>query len=155
MMVSQELTMAKPEKTGKTATPMSPRRKRYWMAIGISAAIGGLLGAWMQIDNSAGPAAGLASISNGALTPGFAKGASALWVVGLILSLVLYHRAIDDHEERAYLWACLTSWYAIVLATPAWWVLHRADLAPPVDAMILFLVALVANAVVWLWLKFR
>ena len=38
---------------------------------------------------------------------------------------------------------------------PVWWVLHRAALAPSPDAMLLFLLTLVVNAVVYLWLKFR
>lgn len=142
--------------TGKSAKrPMSPRRKRYLTALGISGVIGGILGVWLQLDNPDGPSAGFALVSNSPLTPGFALGASILWTIGLILCLFLYHRSVDDHEERAYLWAGLAAWYTFALSAPTWWVLHRADLAPPADAMMLFLGALIVNAAVWLWLKYR
>jgi hypothetical protein len=135
--------------------PMSPRRKRYWTALGLAGLFGGILGAWMQFAERDGPAAGVALLSNSPLTPAFAVGASAVWVAGMIVSLILYHRAVDDHEERAYLWAGTAAWYAFTLAAPAWWVLARADLAPPPDAMLLFLGALAVNLAVWLWLKYR
>src|SRR3546814_17952819 len=73
----------------------------------------------------------------------------------LSIGSLFYHRSIDDHEEHAWLWAGLAGWYAFALAAPVWWVLHRADLAPPADAMMLFLLSLLVNAVVHLWLKFR
>ena len=69
--------------------------------------------------------------------------------------MIIYHRAIDDHEERAWLWASMAGWYAFIFPAPVWWVLHRAGMAPPVDAMILFVFSLVANCIVYLWLKFR
>src|SRR3546814_3475239 len=83
-----------------------------------------------------------------AFSPGFAGGASLLWLVGLSIGSLFYHRSIDDHEEHAWLWAGLAGWYAFALAAPVWWVLHRADLAPPADAMMLFLLSLIVNAVV-------
>jgi hypothetical protein len=135
--------------------PMSPRRKRYLTAIGIAAVIGGVMGAWLQIDSPGGSPASLAPLSNSPLTPSFAVGASILWVVGLIVTLFIYHRAVDDHEERAYLWAGLAAWYTFVLSAPTWWMLHRASLAPPADAILLFAGALVVNCIVWLWLKYR
>src|SRR3546814_4441316 len=73
----------------------------------------------------------------------------------LAVSIILYHRAIDDHEERAWLWASLAGCYSFVFPAPVWWMLHRADLAPPVDAMALFLLSLVVNSVIYLWMKFR
>lgn len=135
--------------------PMSPRRKRYWTALGIAGAFGGVLGAWMQMAQSDGPAIGLALLSNSALPVNFAIGSSIAWVVGMTISLILYHRSVDDHEERAYLWAGTAAWYTLTLAAPTWWVLHRASLAPAPDVMLLFLGALAVNAAVWLWLKYR
>lgn len=153
MMVSKEATMSDASKPAKR--PMSPRRKRYWTALGIAGAFGGVLGAWMQMAQSDGPALGLALFSNSALPANFAIGSSVVWVVGMAISLILYHRSIDDHEERAYLWAGTAAWYTLTLAAPTWWVLHRASLAPAPDVMLLFLGALAVNAIVWLWLKYR
>lgn len=133
---------------------LSPRRRRYWSALGLSAIVGGIIGGWMQMDQmqEGGPAA---IFGNGALSTSFAVGASIFWVIGLAVGLAIYHRAIDDHEQRAWLWAGLVGWYAFIFPAPVWWVLHRAALAPPVDAMLLFLFSMVANAAVYLWLKFR
>jgi hypothetical protein len=133
---------------------LSPRQRRYWLALGLAAVIGGVIGAWMTLDQPQGHGA-LAMVSNGPLSAGFAIGASFCWTVGLAVSMILYHRAIDDHEQRAWLWASTAGWYAIIFPAPVWWVLHRAELAPPADVMLLFLLSMVVNAIVYLWLKFR
>jgi hypothetical protein len=133
---------------------LSPRKQRYWLTLGFCAAIGGIVGGWLVADQPTGR--GLSeTLASGSLSPGFAVGASLLWIAGLAIGMVLYHRSIDDHEERAWLWACVAGWYAFIFPAPAWWVLHRAALAPPVDIMTLFAFSLIVNAIVWLWLKFR
>src|SRR3546814_2765499 len=76
---------------------------------------------------------------NGALAPSVAIGLSALWVVGLVVSLIIYHRTVDDHERHAYHRGALAGFSAFVFPCPVWWVLARAELAPPVEAMPLFL----------------
>lgn len=133
---------------------ISPRQRRYRFALGFAAVVGGILGGWMVADQPAG-SDGLEVAISGSVSAGFAIGASLFWVIGLAISMTIYHRAIDDHEERAWLWAGLVGWYAFIVPAPVWWVLHRAAIAPPVDAMLLFLVSMVANAIVWAWLKFR
>lgn len=133
---------------------LSQRQRRYWSALGLSAIIGGIIGGWMVLDQDKGRSAG-DLFSGGALSPGFAVGASLLWTGGLAAGMTLYHRAIDDHEERAWLWAGLAGWYAFIFPAPVWWVLHRAALAPAVDVMPLFLLSLLVNGLVYLWLKFR
>ena len=152
MMVSTEATMSDADKPARR--PMSPRRKRYTMALVLAGMFGGILGGWMQFSQG-NTTAGLAILGNSPLPANFAIGASIIWIAGMIVSLVIYHRAVDDHEERAYLWAGTVAWYTIALAAPAWWVLHRASLAPAPDVMLLFAGALVVNGAVWLWLKYR
>jgi len=132
----------------------SPRKRRYWLALGLAALAGAIIGTWSAADGDT-PVGTVAMIADGPANPGFAIGASLLWLLGLAVSMILYHRAIDDHEERAWLWASLAGWYSFVFPAPVWWMLHRADLAPPVDAMLLFLLSLVVNAIVYLWMKFR
>jgi len=133
---------------------LSPRRRRYWSALGLSAIVGGIIGGWMQLDQAQSGGA-VDFLGNGPLSTGFAIGASIFWVLGVAIGVAIYHRSIDDHEQRAWLWAGLAGWYAFIFPAPVWWVLQRAALAPPVDAMLLFLVSMVANAIVYLWLKFR
>lgn len=133
---------------------MSPRRQLYWSSLGGSALLGAVIAILLQIDEgSERNAASL--LGDGPLSPDFAVAVAALYIVGLAAACLAYHRAIDDHEERAWLWAGLAGWYTFILPAPAWWVLHRAAVAPPVNAMLLFLFSLLINAIVWLWLKFR
>ncbi len=132
----------------------SPRQRRYRFALGFSAILGGILGGWMVADQPAGRN-GIEAAFHGSLSMGFAIGASLFWVIGLAIAMIIYHRAIDDHEERAWLWAGLAGWYAFIVPAPVWWVLNRAQLAPPPDAMLLFLLSMGVNAVVWVWLKYR
>lgn len=133
---------------------LSRRRRRYWTALGLAAVIGGIVGVWASFDQPANRGA-IEMAFTGSLSANFAIGASLFWVIGLLVSMIIYHRSIDDHEERAWLWAGLAGWYAFIFPAPVWWVLHRAGLAPPADAMLLFVLSMVANGVVYLWLKFR
>jgi len=131
----------------------SRRKRLYWGCL-VAAVLLGALSAILTYsgaeDFTIDPIFG-----DGALSPGIAVTLALLWVVGLAILVPLYERVIDDHERQAYLRAGLASYYAFVIPIPAWWVLHRADLAPPVDAMLLFLLAFLVNLAVYLWLKFR
>lgn len=132
----------------------SARKRRYGLAFVLFALIGGIIGAWLAVElpHNEGP---FEAMRAGAISPRFAIGASILWVAGLAAGMAFYHRAIDDHEQRAWLWAGLAGWYAFVFPAPAWWVLHRAGVAPEPDLMLMFLVSLIVNSLVYLWLKFR
>lgn len=153
MTVMKEAMMTDPDTT-KPRRRLSPRQRRYRFALGFAAVVGGIVGGWMVADQPVGRN-GLEMAVSGSLSANFAIGAALLWVVGLAISMTIYHRAIDDHEERAWLWAGLVGWYAFIVPAPVWWVLHRADLAPPADTMLLFAFSMTINAIVWLWLKFR
>lgn len=130
------------------------RRKRLYTASIAGSALLGLISAILlhsgQSDIAPDP-----FFSNSPLSPQIAVMLAALWGIGISIAVVIYQRTIDDHEERAYLWAGLAGYYAFVVPAPMWWVLARADLAPPVDAMPLFALTIVTNAIVYLWLKFR
>lgn len=129
----------------------SPRKRLYWVSVILSGALGFV--AAMVLQTGSQGADGL--LSNSAMTPNVAIGLSLLWIVGLVVALVLYHRTIDDHERQAYHLGALAGFYAFVMPCPVWWVLWRADLAPPVDAMPLFALSLTVNAAVYFWFKFR
>ena len=127
----------------------SPRKRLYWVSILLAGTLGMVSAIMLQADGNT------ELFDNGALPPSVAIGLSALWVVGLVVSLIIYHRTVDDHERHAYHRGALAGFYAFVFPCPVWWVLARAELAPPVEAMPLFLLSMVANAVVYLWFKFR
>ena len=132
----------------------SPRKRRYGFALVFCALIGGVVGGWFSAQR---PDDGsmMEAITQSPLTPAFAIGASLLWLGGLAIGMTLYHRAIDDHEERAWLWAGLAGWYAFIFPAPVWWALHRAALAPAPDIMLMILFSMIVNGAVYLWLKFR
>lgn len=134
-------------------TDWSARKRRYWTSFGVAALVGGAGAIWVMLaQQNQSP---IGQLLNGRLPATTAIGATLLWIGGLSAAMTLYHRSIDDHEERAWIWAGLAGWYAFVLPAPAWWMLHRAALVPPVDAMLLFLASLFVNTMVYLWLKFR
>ena len=73
-------------------------------------------------------------------------------------SVALYHRAIDDHEERAYLWGSQIAYYFLILALPAWWLLERGGIVAPITTAVAFggiLLSFLVQGAVWAWLKFR
>ncbi len=140
-------------RTEKPST-LSPRRRRYWLSLGIAAAIGLMFGFGAGYTSDA-PDLWSELTSAGPLESIVALVMSLVWLAGMTISLWVYHRAIDDHEERAILWASTASWYFLMFAGPVWWLLGRASLLPPVNGIVLLFAALVLNALVWLWLKFR
>lgn len=129
----------------------SPRKRLYWISLALSGALGFVAAMVMQ----AGTAGADGMFSNAAMTPMVAIALSVMWVIGLTIALILYHRTIDDHERQAYHLGGLAGFYAFVFPCPVWWVLWRADLAPPVEAMPLFALSLIANALFYFWFKFR
>lgn len=131
----------------------SLRKRLYMTSIIGSALLGFITAALMrsgQTDAAADP-----FFSNSALSPEIAITLALIWGVGISIAVYIYQAAIDDHERHAYLWAGLAGYYAFIVPAPVWWVLARANLAPPVDAMLLFALTIVVNAIVYLWLKFR
>lgn len=130
--------------------PWSRRKRLYW----ISLLLAGTLGFVAAMALQAG-AEGSSLFGNDRLTPTLAVALSLLWVGGLGIAMPLYHRSADDHEMQAYYKSALAGFYAFIIPCPVWWVLARAGLAPPVETMPLFLTAMIANAVAYVWFKFR
>ena len=139
---------------------MTSFNRRYWkMMLGI-----GLIGAVI----------GMALVSIGLLgggvspmellTGGFSIGPTASVIVTAVLAILLslafwlYHRAIDDHEERAYLWGSQVAYYFVMLAIPGWWLLSRGGVLAPLDfgaAISVVLASFLIQFAVWAWFKFR
>lgn len=133
---------------------------RYWKMwlwialLGIPIGIGMVLLGIM--DTPAGDLERL--FGTGTIGPVTASLATILLAATLGLAAWLYHRAIDDHEERAYLWGSQFAYYFVSLAIPAWWLLSRGGIVPPLEfaaAFSIILVSFVIQAAVWAWFKFR
>jgi hypothetical protein len=75
-----------------------------------------------------------------------------------IVTMFLYHRTIDAHEEHAYLWASTGGFYFLAAALPTAWLLERGGLVGLFGlgaAMILLLASCMVQTLLWAWLKFR
>jgi hypothetical protein len=135
----------------------SAYEQRYTRMLLTLAVLGFPLGLLLGIAN--GNRGGLASLlGTGAISPGLAAATAAALVVTMTASIVIYHRAIDEVERQAYLWANSLSYYFLVIALPVLWLLVRGGLIAPVGigaAMLVLLVAILINTAVWLWLKYR
>ena len=132
--------------------------RRYWKMWMLVTALGMPVGAALAISTRT---EGLDSINPFASTPisePVALMLAALLTAFFDIALVLYHRAIDDHEERAYLWGSQLAYYFLVVAFPAWWLLERGGIVAPITtgtAFIAILLSFVVQGGVWAWLKYR
>jgi hypothetical protein len=130
----------------------SPRKRLYWISLYLSAGLGIVIAIMMQ----AGQIDGSSDLfSDTSLTPGMAIVMTAIWVIGLAVASVFFHRSIDDHERYAYQMGAVAGYYVFAVIAPAWWVLARAGLTPPVEVMPLFCLSIIVNAGIYLWFKFR
>ena len=138
---------------GRFWASWSRRKQLYAVSLSIAALLGFVTTLALRFGVGDGPSSDL--FGNGQFDPQVAILVSALWIGGMALSLFIYHRNVDDHEKQAYLWGGLAGFYAVIFPAPVWWLLARAQMVPAVDGMILFLFAVVANAIVYMWLKYR
>lgn len=132
--------------------------KRYWRTWLIVTALGvpvGMVLAMTTLDGDAG------NFNPFASTPIDRPVAIllAILVTGTLAAAVgLYHRTIDDHEERAYLWGSQIAYYFLILAFPAWWLLERGGIVGPITTTVAFvaiLISFLVQGAIWAWLKFR
>lgn len=96
--------------------------------------------------------------SNAAMDPAIALALAAALAVALAGFLLLYHRAIDGHEEHSQLWSAAIAYYFLFISLPAAWLLARGGWIEPVGigtALLLLLVAYLLQCAVWAWLRYR
>ena len=109
--------------------------RRYWkmmLAIGLL----GIPVGFGMVDGrrrSTSPSGASTLASEATQDPGGAVAATLGFVILMRLAIWLYHRAIDDHEERAYLWGSQIAYYFVALALPALWLLSRGGIVSPPD----------------------
>jgi hypothetical protein len=135
----------------------SAYEKKYWnvwlVIVGISAPVGAISA--MLLLRSGVPAT---SMFTAPIAPGVAIALAVLVTAVCIAAIALYHRAIDDHEERAYLWGSQLAYYFLIVAFPAWWLLERGGIVGAITtgtAFVAVLLSAVVQAGVWAWLKYR
>lgn len=131
------------------------RYTRMWVILlGLGLPVGMFLGVISDQDSaSAGDL-----FSNGPIESWLAVVASVLLLLLFAVTMLLYHRTIDAHEEHAYLWASTGGYYFLAAALPTAWLLERGGLIGPLglgSAMILLLASCAVQCLIWAWLKFR
>ena len=141
-------------------TGMNRFDTRYWKMWVAIALLGVPIGIGMvALDIIDTPGQDMSRLfGTGEIGPMAAAIATAIFSILLIAAVWLYHRAIDDHEERAYLWGSQIAYYFVTLAIPAWWLLSRGGIVAPLDftaAFSIVLISFVLQAGVWAWFKFR
>lgn len=138
---------------------MSSFDRRYWKMWVVIAAIGVPLGIGLAAiaDDGPGDSKWLV-LSNAPLAPMTAILASVLLVVMLAFAAIYYHRTVDDHEERAYLWGSTIAYYFLLFAFPLYWLLARGGLVPILGigiALLIILISCILQAIVFCLFKFR
>ncbi len=134
--------------------------QRYWkmmLAIGL---IGAVIGFSLISIGLIGTSLSISDLMSGKFTIGPKAAAVTTAVLAILIGIAfwLYHRAIDDHEERAYLWGSQVAYYFVAIAIPAWWLLSRGGLLRPLDftaAIFVILASFLVQFAVWAWFKFR
>ncbi len=95
-----------------------------------------------------------ALLSGSPISLGIALIAVLSWLLSNAVAWWWYVSA-DEHERRANDFGFLLGGGLILALTPAWWVLARAGLLPQPDAMLLWLVFVVAMTIGWFWHRNR
>lgn len=136
-------------------TGFDRRYWKMWLMIGL---LGVPVGFGMVMIGVIDRPAGLLNLALENLSPGGAVAATLGFLILMGLAAWLYHRAIDDHEERAYLWGSQIAYYFVALALPALWLLSRGGIVSPpsfADAFVIVLASFLVQGAVWAWFKFR
>lgn len=139
---------------------MTPYSRRYSKMMLVIMLLSAPLGAALALMALRGNPSGMAQriFIDGPLPAAGAVALAGVLLVIMSAAVILYHRAIDDHEERAYLWGSQLAYYFLAAAIPIYWLLFRGGLVPALTAggaMLLLLASFVVQAAVWAWFKFR
>lgn len=138
---------------------MSGFDKRYWKMWAIMLGLSVPLGVGIAVLGHNEDASFVSMVlSSAPIAPLTAILGSILLTAVVIISMVIYFRAIDDHEERAYLWGSTVAFHFLAIAFPLHWLLARGGIVPALTigiALLIILVSCFVQAVAWAILKFR
>lgn len=133
------------------------RYTRMWLVVVAISLPGGIALGYLG-DTGSTDRGNAGIFSDRAIAPELALAAAAALAIGLVLATVLYHRTVDDHEERAYLWGSSVAFHFLAIALPVAWLLARGGLLALLGTgaiAILLLMSVVLQGVVFIWLKYR
>lgn len=133
--------------------PVSPATRRTRQLFGVSGVVG-ILAIVVLMFGIRGNGANPVWSNSQNVSIGVAIAAIAIWLASMVLSWWWYYSA-DEHERRANDVGFLFGGGLFLAVTPAWWILARAGLLPPPDAMVLWYATVVAIGVGWAWYRNR
>jgi hypothetical protein len=125
------------------------RNKRWW------ATMAGILLFAATGVKILGHVFGPQNLAEGRLDSQFAIWTSAFFTIVIILTALVYHRIIDEQEERAALWGMTLGFYAVSTGGFIWWFLARAGLVSPLSFIFVIIGGGLFGAAVQLWQQFR
>lgn len=132
----------------KSTEPISPRTKKARRFLWVSVIFGMAIGLVLSLSAlSVGSPADM--FSNAPLPTTPALLIAIAYAAFLPIAGWLHLRSVDEHDARANYEGSLAGMYAYSTITPAWWLLARGGLVPPVDAMVVFLIVMVVWGIVW------
>lgn len=140
--------------------PLSAFDRRYYRMWGLVILLSLPIGVGLAFLDGSGPALGKVPdlFADTPISPRTALIFSVLLLLALAAAAILYHRTIDDHEERAYLWGSTVAFYFLAAALPVAWLLGRGGLLTQPGmgtALVLMLASFIIQSLVWMWFKFR
>ncbi|MHA6721431.1 hypothetical protein [Sphingomonas sp. RS2018] len=135
----------------------SPSVKANHRLLALSGALGGLIGLALALSVLGRPDKGMAgdAMLTGPLPVWLAVGIALLWGIALPIISWRWEQVVDEHERQAFRDGAVAGFYVLSVGGPVWWILGRAALVPPVDALGLYAAVLAVTGVVWLWRKYR
>lgn len=133
--------------------PVSPATRKTQKLFGLSGLVGALAIVVLMLGTRGDGANPVWSNSQN-VSIGVAVAAIAIWLLSMALSWWWY-RSADEHDRRANDVGFLAGGGLFIAVTPVWWILSRAGLMPPPDAMVLWYATVVAMGIGWGWYRNR
>lgn len=133
--------------------PLSQSTRRANALFGLAALVC-MPGAIALALTSSGPDKPFGFFSSSPVALWVALLAIASWLLSMWLSWKWYFSA-DEHEREAYDFASVVGAGIFTALAPVWWIAARAGLVPQPDAMVLWLITMIAISVGWIWRRSR
>jgi hypothetical protein len=74
---------------------------------------------------------------------------------GVIASQIWFMMRTDEHDRHAHLWSMTFAWLSLAVVIPSWWILARASVTPPVNALFALGFSAIVATTTWAWMRYR
>jgi hypothetical protein len=138
----------------RSREPVSPSARRAQQLFGLSGIVG-VLAVMVLLFGIAGyDGIDLGGLRSRHVAPAIAIIVIAIWLLAMALAWWWYANA-DEHERKANDIGFLIGGGLFMALTPAWWIASRAALAPPPDAVIIWITSMLVMGLGWGWYRTR